>query len=523
MRTRTTYTYIALTVILVVAALGLAAWLVSSLNEMHERFARQSRGLGLAFLIVLIILMVIGAIWLGLLAWRSRYSQVGPEAKPVPADVIQAASVQADQAEGVIRRVTDQEVKAELSRELGEIRAGRESREFRVVIFGTGSAGKTSLINALLGHEVGKTEATMGTTQRGESHTYTLQGVEGTVFLTDTPGLSEIGAGGAAREQEARELAARADLLVFVLDHDLVRTEFDPLAALVRQGKRSIVLLNKSDRFPDADQDAILAKLRERLRGLVTPEDIISGAAAPRPTPVKVRREDGTTQTIFEAQPSDLDALRARIAQVLKREGDVLRAGNLLLRAHLLSRKAQDQLSRERDQRAEEVIEKFQWITAATSFTNPFPALELLASGAVQFQMISELANVYGFTISTSNVRMIGTEMIQMLVKLGLVEATTSLIAGVFKSTMVGYAAGGAVQAVSLAYLTHISGETFAEYFRHGQTWGDGGMQAALIRQFDLTSRAEFIQQFAKQAVQKVSSRILHGGSKTQESPASKN
>ena len=79
--------------------------------------------------------------------------------------------------------------------------------------------------------------------------------------------------------------------------------------------------------------------------------------------------------------------------------------------------------------------------------------------------------------------------MIQMLLKLGLVEATTSLIAGLFKSTLVGYAAGGAVQAVSMAYLTHISGQTFAEYFRRGQTWGDGGMQAALIRQFDLTSR----------------------------------
>lgn len=523
MRSRTTYTYVALTVLLVGAALGLAAWLVSSLNEMHERFARESRGLGLAFLIVLIVLMVIGAIWLGRLAWRSRSAGAAPALGPVPADVIQAATVQADQAEGVIRQVGDQQIKEELSRELGEIRAGRERRDVNVVIFGTGSAGKTSLVNALLGREVGKTEATMGTTRRGESHTYTLQGVEGTVYLTDTPGLSEIGAGGAAREQAARELAARADLLIFVVDHDLVRTEFEPLSALVRQGKRSIVLLNKSDRFPDADRAAILTKLRERLRGLVSPDDVIVGAASPRPVPVRVRREDGTTETILEEQPPELEALRARIGEVLKKEGDVLRAGNLLLRAHLLSRKAQDQLSAERDRRAEEVIERFQWITAATSFTNPFPALELLASGAVQYQMISELANVYGITLSTSNVRVIGTEMIQMLVRLGLVEATTSLIAGVFKSTMVGYAAGGAVQAVSLAYLTHISGETFAEYFRHGQTWGDGGMQAALIRQFDLTSRAEFIQQFAKQAVQKVSNRILHGGSKPQEHPASKN
>jgi uncharacterized protein len=73
-----------------------------------------------------------------------------------------------------------------------------------------------------------------------------------------------------------------------------------------------------------------------------------------------------------------------------------------------------------------------------------------------------------------------------------------------------------------MAYLTHISGEAFAEYFQGGQTWGDGGMQAALVRQFDLTSRAEFLQEFAKQAVQKVSTRWLHGTAKTPEQPAAK-
>jgi small GTP-binding protein len=506
--------------LILIVAMGLAIWLVGSLTELHGRFARQSQALGVAFLIVLLILLGAFTIWACRAIWRSR---AGP--RPVvqaPEDMIQAAAVQADQAEGVIRQVGDAAVKAELNRELGALRAGRQHREFHVVVFGTGSAGKTSLINALLGDHVGKTEAVMGTTQRGENHTYRMEGLEGTVYLTDTPGLSEFGSAGAAREQEARELAARADLLVFVLDHDLIRTEYEPLAALVRQGKRSIIFLNKTDRVTDNDRDAILAKLRERLRGLVPAEDVVPGADAPRALPVRVTRSDGTSQTILEAQQPDLTALRARIAQILKREGETLRAGNLLLRAHLLSRKAQDQLSQERDQKAQDVIERFQWITAATAFTNPFPALELLASGAVQFQMISELAGVYGFEIATSNVRMIGTQMIQMLLKLGLVEATTSLIAGIFKSSLVGHAAGGAVQAVSLAYLTHISGETFAEYFRQGQTWGDGGMQAALIRQFDLTSRAEFLQQFAKQAVQKVSSRLLSSPDKTQGRPASK-
>jgi uncharacterized protein (DUF697 family) len=360
----------------------------------------------------------------------------------------------------------------------------------------------------------------MGTTKTAATYTYELGGLEGSLFLTDTPGLSETGEAGSAREREARELAARADLLIFVLDHDLTRTEFEPLAALVRQGKRSIVVFNKTDRFSESDSAAILARIRDRLRGLVPPENVVAGAASPRPMTVRVQQADGSVETRLEAPPPELADLRNRIERIVDREGEALRAGNLLLRAHLLTKKAQDQISIERDRRAEDVVEKFQWITAGTVFANPFPALELVANGAVQLQMISELAGVYGVQISSAHVRMIGGQMVQMLLKLGLVETATSLVAGIFKSSLVGYAAAGAVQAVSMAYLTHVSGEAFSEYFRRGQAWGDGGMQAALVRQFDLTSRAEFLQEFAKQAVQRVSSRILKSTGKITERPA---
>jgi small GTP-binding protein len=502
-----------------IVVMGLAAWLLSSVTELHDRLARQSRSLGVAFLILVIVILAVGTLWASrLLKWSSS-PRDGPA--QAPTDVIEAAAAQTQHAEEIIRHVSDQAAKEELNEALQELRAGERRRQFHVVVFGTGSAGKTSLINALIGWDAGKTAATMGTTQRGEYHTHKMEGVDGAVFLTDTPGLSELGAAGSEREREARELATQADLLVFVLDHDLIRTEYEPLAALVRLGKRSIVFLNKTDRFPEADKAAVLAKLRERLRGLVSTVDVVAGAASPRPMPIRVQRQDGSIANELEAQPPELQALRDRIAQILQKEGNTIRAGNLLLRAHLLSRKAQDQLATERDQAADQVIEKFQWITAGTVFANPFPALELVANGAVQFQMISELAAVYGVQISTSHVRMIGGQMIQMLLKLGLVETATSLVAGIFKSTLVGYAAAGAVQGVSMAYLTHVSGEACAEFFRRGQTWGDGGMQAALVRQFDLTSRGEFLQEFVKQALVKVSNRILHAAPHSPERSAS--
>ncbi len=503
-----------LILVAVTATLGMAAWLITSVGDLHDRVAQTSQPLAIALVVLVSLTASATAIAAVRLLWKlGREERAAARA---PDDIIVAADVQAEQAEQVVAQVRDEVAQAKLRREMAELRADRQARRFHVVVFGTGSAGKTSLINALLGRTVGLTEATIGTTKAGEAFTYELNDVDGSVFLTDTPGLSEIGEGGAGREAESRDLAARADLLLFVLDHDLIRSEFEPMAALVRQGKRSIVALNKKDRLLDADREAILAKLRERLAGLVAPLDVVAVSASPRPMPVRIQGLDGSVTTVLEAEPPDIKPLRERIAAVLDREGDSLRAGNLLLRAHLINAEARDQLSKERDVRAQAVIDKFQWMIAGTVFANPIPALELMATGAVQYQMISELAAVYGVDITTAHVKMIGTQMIQMLLKTGLIEATTSLIAGLFKSSLVGYAAGGAVQAVSMAYLSHVSGHAFADYFRHGQSWGDGGMGAALIRQFDLNSRAEFLQEFAQQALGRLTSKVF----KTAEVPA---
>ena len=76
------------------------------------------------------------------------------------------------------------------------------------------------------------------------------------------------------------------------------------MAALARQGKRSIVALNKKDRLLDVDREAILAKLRERLAGLVAPAR--RGRRSRRPPgrcPCGSRGSDGThLTTVLEAE-----------------------------------------------------------------------------------------------------------------------------------------------------------------------------------------------------------------------------
>jgi small GTP-binding protein len=405
-----------------------------------------------------------------------------------------------DDLDATIARLRDQAARAQLHGELETLRGDREDRRFHVVVFGTGSVGKTSLINALLGQEVGETAPTMGTTRGRECHSHTIEGVEGTLVLTDTPGLSDAGRGGAAREGEARQLAARADLLLFVIDQDLTRTEREALDLLTRLEKRTIVVLNKKDRFNGPDLEAILSRLRARLAGVIGREDIVAVAAAPRPIPVRVIRPDGRTESVLEYERPDLEALEERIAAILEREGDALRAGNLLLRAYLLRKMAQAELDRERQAQAEEIVDRYQWVAAGAIFANPVPELDMVAAGAVEYRMISEIAAVYGADLSSEHIRLIAQQMIEMLVRRKVVTVITALVAGWFKTTLVAFAAAGAVEGVTIAYLTHVTGHVFLEYFRRGQDWGEGGMQAALARQLDASRRADFLREFAGQA-----------------------
>ena len=277
--------------------------------------------------------------------------------------------------------------------------------------------------------------------------------------LTDTPGISGIGDSGLWDEAEAKALAIRADLLLFVVDHDLLRAEFDAISLLVGHGKRLVVALNKSDLLVAQDRSAILSKVRERLAGLVGPEDVVAIAADPRPVTVRVRKLDGSEETVLEYEAPDLVELDRRIEAIVATEASMLRAANLLLRAHLLRKEADELRERERRERAERIIEKYQWVAAAATIAIPIPQLDLMATGAVEYQMVSAIAAEYDTDLSPDHVRMISQQMIQALVKQRVAETVTTLISKALKSSIVGYAAGGLIGAITIAYLTRITGK----------------------------------------------------------------
>lgn len=258
----------------------------------------------------------------------------------------------------------------------GPTRADAESLIFHVVVVGIAGAGRTAMARALVGPE-----AVPGTSSSTMPCSYELTGAEGTLIVTDTPALPapSVSTACAWEEPVALVLAAQANLLLCVVDRDPRRTEIDAMVALLARARHSMVVLNKQDRLSESDRRALLERLNDRLvvqhpgTRLVSREDVVSVAAAPVPLPTRVRRSDGVEELVVTLAEPDLTALEERIEDLIRRVGPTFRAGNLLLRTYRARRSAEAEVIEHRRRLALSIIERYQWLAAATVFAVPVP------------------------------------------------------------------------------------------------------------------------------------------------------
>lgn len=131
-------------------------------------------------------------------------------------------------------------------------RQGRLSREgVRVAIVGRPNAGKSSLLNALMGEERAITAETPGTTRDTIEARADLDGLA--AVLIDTAGFGVEARDAVEREGMARTRAAleTADLAIFVMDRTVPAAEGKDLLDGIRSSDRPVIVaLNKSDLGP---------------------------------------------------------------------------------------------------------------------------------------------------------------------------------------------------------------------------------------------------------------------------------
>jgi small GTP-binding protein len=408
----------------------------------------------------------------------------------------QAAAQNLAAIDQTLERVRDHLERQLLCQERQRMAAELERGDLQIVVFGSGSVGKTSLIRALLRQLVGEVGAAMGSTRGSQRYRLRLRGLDRAVWLVDTPGILEAGDAGERREHLARQQASRADLLLLVVDGDLRASEQQLFEALAGLGKRLMLVLNKCDLRGEQEEQRLLAQLARRTAGRLAPADLVPASSAPQSIPMPGGRP---------LQPeAEVEALLRRIASVLHADGEELIADNLLLQCRRLSQASRDLLAQQRRGDALALVERTMWLSAGVVALTPLPGVDLLGAAAVNAQMVLEIGRVHGVQLSREDAQELALSVGRSLAGLGLVKGGVGLLSSALVLSLPAALVGRAIQAVGAAWLTRIAGLSMVRYFEQNQNWGDGGVQEVVQEQYDLSRRDDALRRFLEAAFNRI-------------------
>ena len=199
----------------------------------------------------------------------------------------------------------------------------------QIAAFGMVGRGKSSVLNALLGHNIFETGPIHGVTQtidtanwklEGDQHIKGLQTVslsgwgKSQIQLIDTPGIDEVD--GETREKLAHEMAQQVDLILFIISGDITQVEFAALSQLREAGKPIILAFNKIDQYPETDRLVIYEKIRdERVKQLLSPDEIVMIAASPLVIEITQDSQGNLQQKRRRGTPQ-IEALKLKILEI---------------------------------------------------------------------------------------------------------------------------------------------------------------------------------------------------------------
>ncbi|MGH1392582.1 MAG: slr1306 family protein [Trichormus sp.] len=370
-----------------------------------------------------------------------------------------------------------------LKTQLAALPVELDRQDLKLAVTGGKSVGKSTLIQVLQSSDWQETQQRVS-------------------FQETTPLFREVESSDAAILTET----AKSDLVLFLTNGDLTDSEFQALKQLTATNQPQVLVFNKQDQYLPDERASILQSLKQRQQ-----DHVVAVSAAPVAVKVRKHQADGTVQEWMEQPAADIQQLTQQLNEILVQQSQQLVWTTTTRQALLLKAEAKNYLNGVRCDRATPIIEQYQWIAAAAAFANPVPALDILATAAINAQMVMDLGNIYQQKFSLEQAQTVAGTMGSLMLKLGLVELSTKAISTVLKSNAVTFVAGGLVQGVSAAYLTRVAGLSLIAYFEQQEIALDSGnnlnldkLRQTLQNVFQQNQQLAFLQGFVKQGVKRL-------------------
>jgi small GTP-binding protein len=360
--------------------------------------------------------------------------------------------------------------RAEIEREMHDIEeftAKLENGRLEIAVFGEVGSGKSALLNALAGETIFAVSAEHGSTDK-----VSKTGFKNTkLVLVDTPGINE--AAGELRGKLAEETVRYTDLVLFVADGDLNRVEIDAFKQLSDLHKPMILVINKADLYGPSQireiSESILRKVGNRLGAA----DIVFAAAAPKEAEREIHKADGSIEIVtFQPKPR-IEALEARMLEVLDREDKAIIALNASLFASDVSDRIKELKQHVRGKEVKRLINYFMAGKALVVGVTPVPVFDILGGMAIDTVMVQRIGAIYGTDFSLTNAQGMVLDILRAwgltaAAEYGLHVATDLLRTVTFGASTVITAVP---QGLAAAWSTYVVGNAANIYFRDAG-WG---------------------------------------------------
>lgn len=298
----------------------------------------------------------------------------------------------------------------------------------------------------------------------------------------------------------------KSDVVLFLTNSDLTDSEFQVWEQLKTAKQPTLLVFNKQDQYQPSERATVLQSLKQRV-GV----NVVGTAACPVTVKVRKHQEDGSFQEWIEQPMPDIQQLTQQLGAIIEQQGEQLVCNTTHRQVLLLKSQAKNCLNGLRCDHSVPIIEQYQWIAAAAAFANPVPGLDLLATAAINAQMVIDLGNIYQQKISWEQGQQIAKTMGSLMLKLGLVELSTKAVTGILKTNVATFVAGGMVEGVSAAYLTRVAGLSLIEYFQEQEIALESGdalnlekLRQVLPTVFQQDQKMAILEAFVKQGMKRL-------------------
>jgi GTP-binding protein Era len=387
-------------------------------------------------------------------------------------------------------------VRQELFQEFAEMEAISEKlqqSEIHIAAFGRVGTGKSSLLNALLGREVFSTSPLHGETRVQQRSRWDSVNSDH-VVLIDTPGIDELD--GEAREKMARSVARLSDIVLMVCEGDMTETELRAARHLAERSRPLLLVLNKSDRYGEAELNALLDHLKDRCAELIEPQNIVAASADPRPVQVIRIDDTGGEHPSERSRNPEIIELKTRLWSILEKEGKTLAALNAALFTSELDERIAGKIVFARKTVAEKIIGNYCLAKGIVVAVNPIPVADLLAAAGTDITMVIHLGKVYGFQLSKREAsKLLLTISAQLLLLMGAYWGV-NMVSSAMKTVSVGMSTtitAGAQGALAW-YATYVTGRAAESWFAKGKSWGSEGPRDTIREILDSLDQDSILQ-----------------------------